>query len=160
MKSCYCETCRKLYRQQYGADISPKEAGHPELRKLASFQAESMRRFYEHSHAAVKSVRPDVALYGNSGTREEPYYTVGRNNRVLIKSQDVLGAEGGFIDYELSKKPVWRVGSNAKYCQTQAGGKPTLVFNSPAYGPWRSYYQTETELRLALAQPPINGSGV
>jgi len=157
---CYCSHCQKLYRETYGKDIPPKEAAHPEIRQLASFQSESLRRFLDHSNSAVKKVRPDVLLYCNAGPREEPYYLIGRNNRVLIQSQDVLAAEGGFVYGELSSQPIWRVGSNAKYYQTQAAGKPTGVFMSPAHGPWRSSYLSEPELRLAFSQAPIHGTGI
>jgi hypothetical protein len=156
---CYCQYCRELYRKQFGRDIPPKQPGHPELKDLADFQAHSLREFIRHSNQAIKAIRPDVMLYCNSGPREEPYYAVGRNNRITIADQDVLAAEGGFVGGDF-RCAVWRVGSNAKYYQTQAHGKPTLVFNSPAQSPWRSYYHTEPELRLALAQPPIHGSGV
>jgi len=158
--ACYCAHCRRLYSEQHGADMPPKEAGHPSLRRLAAFQADSMRRFFEHCNTAIKAVRPDVALYGNSGPKEEPYYIVGRNNRTLIQGQDILVAEGGFVYEKLYLLPVWRVGANAKYYQTQAQGKPIMVANSPAHGPWRSYYQTAPELALALLQPPVHGSGV
>lgn len=158
--ACYCDNCRRLYREQHGSEMPPKEAGHPELRRLAGFQSESMRKFFEHCNTAIKAVRPDVSLCGNSGSKEEPYYVVGRNNRVLIQAQDILSAEGGFVYGKLYQTPVWRVGANAKYYQTQAGGKPTMVGNSPAHGPWRSYYQTDTELQLAMVQAPLHGSGV
>ncbi len=157
---CYCEHCKKKYREQYGTEIPPKEAGHPELKKLASFQAESLGSFIGYCNQAIKSVRPDVALYTNAGAREEPYYAVGRNNRVQIKDQDILAAEGGFVYGALSTQPVWKVGSNAKYYQTQAAGKPTGVFNSSAHGPWRSYALSDAEYLLAMVQAPIHGSGV
>lgn len=158
--ACYCDHCTKLYKERYGEEMPPKEPGHPKLRQLASFQSESLRLFFEHCNNAIKKARPDVALYGNSGSREEPYYAVARNNRVLMKSQDILLAEGGFVYGALSNIPVWKQGSNAKYYQTQAHGKPSAVANSPAHGPWRSYYQTETELMLSCIQPPIQGSGI
>jgi len=157
---CYCAHCRKLYKESLGKEMPPKEAGRPETRELATFQAESLRRFLEHANLAIKSVRPDVLLYCNAGPREEPYYLIGRNNRTLVRSQDVLAAEGGFVYGELSGQPAWRVGSNAKYYQTQAAGKPTLVFVSPSHGPWISSNLSEPELQLAFSQAPIHGSGV
>lgn len=158
--ACYCKYCKDLYYKKYGKEMPPKKPGHPELKELADFQSDSLREFFKHSNDAIKSLRPNVALYGNSGPREEPYYIVGRNNRVLIKDQDILIAEGGFVYGELSGQPVWKQGSNAKYYQTQANGKPTMVANSPAHGPWRSYYITEAELRLANIQPVVHGSGI
>jgi len=157
---CYCESCRTLYRDRFGREIPPKKPGHPDLKALAEFQADSLGLFLKHSNDAVKSVRPDVALYCNAGSRDEPSYAAGRNNRVLIRHQDVLAAEGGFVYGELSPQPMWRVGSNAKYYQTQADGKPTGVFISQAHGPWRSAYRPEAEIRLEMAQAPIHGSGV
>ena len=157
---CYCGHCRKLYKETVGKEMPPKEAGRPETRELARFQAESLRRFLEHANLAIKSVRPDVLLYCNAGPREEPYYLIGRNNRVLVRSQDVLGAEGGFIYGELSSQPAWRVGSNAKYYQTQAAGKPTVVYISASHGPWVCANLTDPELELAFCQAPVHGSGV
>ncbi|HBN85920.1 MAG TPA: hypothetical protein DDZ89_19000 [Clostridiales bacterium] len=159
-KACYCPNCRKLYMEQYGTQMPEKEPGNPELRKLAFFQADSMRRFMEYCNKAIKEIRPDVALYGNSGKRDEPYYVVGRNNRILMKDEDILLAEGGFVGGSLTTQPYWRQGSNAKYYHTQAAGKPVMVANSPAHSPWRSYYISEPELRLANVQPVIHGAGV
>ena len=160
MDCCYCLACKELYQQEYGRKMPPKHPGHPELKQLADFQAQSILRFYEHSNKAIKAVRPDVALYGNCGTREEPYYALGRNNRTICQGQDVLLAEGGFNYDQLSNLPPWKAGCNAKYYQTQSGGKPTIIAASPAHGPWRSYYQTKTELKLTAAQSVVNGSGV
>ncbi|OGD21362.1 MAG: hypothetical protein A2W03_04765 [Candidatus Aminicenantes bacterium RBG_16_63_16] len=159
-KCCYCDHCRKLYQESLGKEMPPKEAGRPETGELARFQAESLRRFLEHSNTAIKSVRPDVLLYCNAGPREEPYYLIGRNNRVLVRSQDVLAAEGGFVYGELSTQPAWRVGSNAKYYQTQAAGKPTSIFMSPSHGPWISYNLSDAELELSFVQAPVHGSGI
>jgi hypothetical protein len=159
-KCCYCDHCRKLYHESLGKEMPPKEAGLAETGDLARFQAESLRRFLEHSNSAIKSVRPDVLLYCNAGPREEPYYLIGRNNRTLIRSQDVLAAEGGFVYGELSSQPAWRVGSNAKYYQAQAAGKPTLVFMSPSHGPWISADLPDAELELAFVQAPVHGSGI
>jgi hypothetical protein len=159
-KACYCDTCKKLYKERYGTDMPIKEPGTPGFRKLAFFQADCLRKFMEHCNKAIKAIRPDVALYGNSGKRDEPYYIVGRNNRILMKEEDVLLAEGGFIGGPLTTLPYWRQGSNAKYYQTQSGGKPVVVANSPAHSPWRSYYTPETELRLANVQPVVHGAGV
>ena len=157
---CYCDNCKRLYKERYDADLPPKKPGHPDLRRFARFQAECVAEFYDHANKAIKAVRPDVALYGNSGSREEPYYFAARNNRIIGKAQDVLAAEGGFVYGKLTTQPMWRVGSNAKYYQTQAQGKPTLVFCSPAHGPWRMYYRSEPELRLFLCQAILQGSGV
>ena len=60
----------------------------------------------------------------------------------------------------MTTQPYWRQGSNAKYYHTQAAGKPVMVANSPAHSPWRSYYISEPELRLANVQPVIHGAGV
>ncbi len=157
---CYCAHCRALYQKTFGKEMPPKAPGLPETGDLSRFQAESLRRFLEQANTAIKSIRPDVLLYCNAGPREEPHYLIGRNNRVLIQSQDVLAAEGGFVYGELSSQPAWRVGSNAKYYQTQAAGKPTLVFMSPAHGPWKSSYLSDPELELAFIQAPVHGSGI
>lgn len=159
-KACYCPHCKKLYMERYGTQMPVKEPGNPELRKLAYFQADCIRSFMEYCNKAIKTIRPDVALYGNSGKRDEPYYVVGRNNRVLMKEEDILLAEGGFVGGSLTTQPYWRQGSNAKYYQTQSAGKPVMVANSPAHSPWRSYYLTEPELRLANIQPVIHGAGI
>jgi len=158
-RACYCEHCRRLYRERYGGELPPKQPGQPELRHLAELQSSSLASFLEHARSAIRERRDDVLLYCNAGPREEPYYVVGRNNRVLIGSQDVLGAEGGFVYGELTQRAPWRIGSNAKYYQTQSGGKPTVVFTSPAHGPWRSSYLGAAELELAVAQAPLHGSG-
>ena len=70
------------------------------------------------------------------------------------------GPKGGFVYGELSGQPAWRVGSNAKYYQTQAAGKPTVVYISASHGPWVSANLTDAEIELAFCQAPVHGSGV
>jgi len=93
--------CRKLYQQAHGREMPPKEAGHPEIGDLASFQSESLRRFLEHSNLAIKSVRPDVLLYCNAGPRRS-YISSDATTGFLIKDR-IPGGRRGICLRELSR---------------------------------------------------------
>jgi hypothetical protein len=84
-----------------------------------------------------------------------------RDNRRLVPHQDILGAEGGFIFYvQPDKVPFWKPGATAKLIETQAGGKPTVVFVAGDHKPWNRHLHTAAETRLLYADTAANGAGI
>lgn len=158
--TCYCRWCRDKFRARYGADLpSKKERRGPAFARLVEFQAASIAEFLRDSRRILKQLRPEAALYMNGGLRAANWAT-GRLNRVLIAEQDLLGAEGGFIYGDLTRMPLWKPGLTARLLETQAGGKPRVIFSAAAHKPWTFSLLPAPELRLLYADTIANAASV
>jgi hypothetical protein len=160
-ESCYCEHCQAKYRKLHnGASLPSKKvrigAG---ARDLLVFQADSLADFLHDSRAVLKSVNPDLMLYMNGGERGGNWAT-GRLNRVLVKEQDILGSEGGFIGSDLLQVPVWKPSVTARLLESQAGGKPRVIFSAAQHKPWTFSILPRAELRLLYAGTIANAANV
>lgn len=158
--TCYCKYCRAKFRTRYGSDMPSK--GHrtgKQFQQLVQFQADSIAEFLGDTRKILKSVSPDLALYMNGGVRGSNWAT-GRLNRVLIKEQDLLGSEGGFISGDLTRVPLWKPGLTARLLETQAGGKPRVIFSAASHKPWTFSLLPSAELRLLYADTIANAANV
>ncbi|MCZ2146618.1 MAG: beta-galactosidase trimerization domain-containing protein [Bryobacterales bacterium] len=158
--TCYCRFCREKYRKQYGREM-PSKANRTgkDFARLMEFQAGSLKDFLHDSRVILKGIRPDLALYMNGGVRGANWAT-GRFNRELIAEQDLLGSEGGFISGDLTRVPLWKPGLTARLLETQAGGKPTIIFSAASHKPWTFSLLPAPELRLLYADTIANAAGV
>ena len=75
-----------------------------------------------------------------------------RLNRVLVEHQDLLGSEGGFIYGDLTRVPLWKPGLTARLLETQAGGKPTVIFSAGT--PRRTISSLSASVRQTTASAP------
>jgi len=158
-ETCYCTPCQEKFRRQYGKELPPKSnRQHPDFRHLLEFQARSLGEFLHDSNNLIKSINPEILFYMNSHPLA-PSWANGRVNWELIKHQDILGAEGGFIYGDLTRTPIWKPGSAAKLLETQAGGKPVAVFDSAAHYPWAlGCMLPATEIWTLWAEGVANGA--
>ncbi len=158
--TCYCRYCREKYRKQYGSDMPTKTRRTGKtFAQLVEFQANSLKDFLHDSNVILKGIRPGLALYMNGGVRGANWAT-GRLNRVLVSEQDLLGSEGGFIGGDLTKVPLWKPGLTARMLETQAGGKPTIIFSAASHKPWTFSLLPGPELKLLYADTIANAAGV
>jgi len=158
--SCYCRYCREKFRKLYGRDIPPKSVRRgKDFQDLIDFQARSLADFLHDSRTVLKSVSPEIALYMNGGSRG-PNWATGRMNRVLIQEQDLLGSEGGFISGDLTRVPLWKPGLTARLLESQAGGKPRVIFSAASHKPWTFSILPDPELRLLYADSIANAANV
>ena len=137
--TCHCKSCQALFNELYHKDIPSKKdlSSKQETtawKELIDFQSDSIARFLKDSNKILKDLNPQILLYMNGNTLA-PSWPTARVNRKIIKETDILGAEGGFLYGEL-KEPVYKPGAVAKLLETQAGGKPTVVFDAAKQGPW------------------------
>ncbi|MBI4907079.1 MAG: beta-galactosidase trimerization domain-containing protein [Acidobacteria bacterium] len=158
--TCYCRHCRDKYRRIYNREMPSKsKRSGKDFAQLMEFQANSLKDFLHDSRVILKDIRPDLALYMNGGVRGANWAT-GRFNRTLIAEQDLLGSEGGFISGDLTRVPLWKPGLTARLLETQAGGKPTIIFSAAGHKPWTFSLLPAPELRLLYADTIANGAGV
>jgi len=159
-ETCYCKYCREKYQKKYGAPLpSKKNRRGPEAARLLAFQADSLADFLRDTRQVIKSIHPEIAFYMNGGERGGNWST-GRLNRVLVKEQDILGSEGGFIGGDLTGTPIWKPGVMARLLETQAGDKPRVIFSAAGHKPWTFSLLPGPELKLLYAQTIANAANV
>jgi hypothetical protein len=154
--TCYCQSCRG----KFGRDLpSKKKRQGAAFKELLDFQAASLAEFLRDSRRILKSINPEIAFYMNGGVRGANWAT-GRLNRVLVPEQDLLGSEGGFIGGDLTRVPLWKPGLTARLLETQAAGKPTVIFSAASHKPWTFSILPDAELRLLYADSIANAASV
>jgi len=159
-ETCYCPYCREKFESRRGHPLPSKKERRGEIaRELLEFQAGSLADYLRDSRAVIKSINPEIAFYMNGGERGGNWST-GRLNRVLVKEQDILGSEGGFIGGDLLRTPIWKPGVTARFLETQAGGKPRVIFSAAGHKPWTFSLLPAPELRLLYSQTIANGANV
>ncbi len=158
--TCYCRWCQEKYGRIHGGKLPAKNVrkGKP-ARDLLEFQAASLDDFLRDSRQIIKAVNPEIAFYMKGGERGGNWATA-RLNRVLIKEQDILGSEGGFIGGDLTRTPVWKPGVTARLLESQSAGKPRVIFSAAGHKPWTFSLLPEAELRLLYAGTVANAAGV
>lgn len=156
--ACYCEACQRIFRERFGAEIPrDQDWSNPLWRDFIEFRYDSIATYLRDARAVLKRARPSAMLYMNC-TGLSPGWPAARDNRRLVPHQDILGAEGGFLYYDLRKAHLWKPGMTAKLLETQAGGKPTVIFIAGANKGWDEYLLTGAETRLLYADTVANGA--
>jgi hypothetical protein len=157
-ETCYCESCRRKYRENYGGQLPSKaDRKGKDFPTLVEFQSRSLADFLHDSDQVIKDIDPGILLYMNGGLRAANWPT-GRMNRTLIEDQDILGSEGGFLYRDLRSTALWKPGCEAKLLETQAAGKPTVIFNCLGHKNWNPYPLPDSEARLLYASTLANGA--
>jgi hypothetical protein len=153
--TCYCETCKKKFREKYSKELPDKTvlAGNrldKGWKDIIDFQSDSLAEFLRESNTIIKQKNPRILFYMNGNTLA-PSWPTARNNRKIARETDILGAEGGFL-YGEFKEPVYKPGAMAKLLESQAGGKPTVVFDAAKQGPWTFSELPAGEISLLYSQ--------
>jgi len=157
--TCYCEACRRLFRERTGQDLPLKsDRRNPLWREMIAFQVASLKRFLADSDAVIKTANPEIAFYDNSNGLS-PYWPRGQNNREAIQVTDLLAAEGGYMYEDLNQAIyLYKAGVTAKLLSTQAAGKPSGVFITTEHGPWTFAMHQQCEISHLLAQTLAGGA--
>jgi len=153
--TCYCDSCKKLFREKYKKEIPSKTKLSSirvgaDWKDFIEFQSDSIVRFLKDSNKILKEVNPQFLLYMNGSTLGATWPT-GRDNRKIIKETDILGAEGGFLYGGLTES-IYKPGAVAKLLETQADGKPTVIFNAAKQGPWAVSTLARGEISILYSQ--------
>jgi hypothetical protein len=153
--TCHCESCKRLFKEKYKRDMPSKtelSTRHEDFgwKEIIEFQSDSIVSFLKESNNILKEINPRILFYMN-GNNLGPSWPTGRDNRKIIRETDILGAEGGFLYGEL-KEPIYKPGAMAKLLETQAGGKPTVVFDAAKQGPWSFSTLPQGEISILYSQ--------
>jgi Beta-galactosidase len=148
--TCYCETCKSLYREKYGMEMPAKsDRKNVNWKYLRQFQIDSMTSYVGYLYDALKGYRPEALLLCNGGMRTANW-TTGRQNRELMKVQDLLFSEVGYLYKDLNRSPIWRTECENKLCVTQSGGKPVIGGVAGSHKPWNYYNLPTAEVELLM----------
>ena len=156
-ETCYCKYCQAKFRKLYGRDLPSKRERVGQGAAICwSFKATAWRNSCTTSAARLNQ-QPQYLLYGNH-TALTGNWASGQVNRRLIKEQDLLASEGGYVYNDLNQTPLWKAGLRARMIETQAGGKPTVIIACPALKPWTHAMLPAAEARLMYADIIANGA--
>ncbi|MCL1857203.1 MAG: beta-galactosidase trimerization domain-containing protein, partial [Kiritimatiellaeota bacterium] len=149
---CFCAACRQRFMKRYGI---PMDKGTAEQR--LRFNVETVTEYMKKAHRIIKAANPDILLYvNNSALRAD---VTGSNTRKIEPYVDMLGAEGGFV-WVNKNTSLWPISPEAKILETQARGKPTVIFIAGDYKPHSYYMHTAAETTIYYAQALANGANV
>lgn len=155
---CFCSACREKFRASCGSDLPSKEDWEDTAwKRFIEFRYDSITDYLRDARAALKEVRPEAIIYMN-GQGLWPSWPNGRDNRRLAAHQDIVGAEGGFLGGVLGNVPLWKPAMSAKLLETQAGGKPTVIFSAGHHCGFDRYTISPAETALLYAGTVAHGA--
>jgi len=158
--TCYCNYCKKLFKEKTGKDLPSKsDRAHPLWKELINFQSDSIALFLKNSNNIIKGINPEILLYMNCQGLG-PFWPTGRDNHKIIKNSDMLIAEGGFLFEDINQVSIYQPGMTAKLLASQSGGKPVLVADCAGHKPWSWYMLPETEMSIMLAETLAGGANI
>jgi hypothetical protein len=122
-KACFCEYCRKAYREETGEDLPVADDwGSLKFREAFLWRYKVNVRALERVKERVKALKPDAFLVYNS----HPAGWKGRANTIVEMARnhiDVVFAEGSEADYQ----PPGFLAEITKLSQALSGGKRVWV---------------------------------
>jgi hypothetical protein len=155
---CYCQACREKFKKIYGKDLPVKEDWEDQTwKEFIEFRYDSITDYMRDAYNTLKGIKPEAIIYMN-GQGLWPSWPNGRDNRRLAPYQDIIGAEGGFIGGDLTRVPLWKPAMSAKLLETQADGKPTVIFIAGKNCGWDLYALTSEETKLLYADTIAHGA--
>lgn len=154
MTGCYCNACRAKFKAEYGHDIETATAA-----ELREFKTSSIAEFVKDVKHIINRHGGNEILYANS-TGLAPNVT-GCDIDGIYPYVDFLGTEGGFMFYNNPNDvPLWKCSKSAKYIESKAKGKPTVIFSAAHHSPWARCIHTPQETKLLMASTVANGANL
>jgi hypothetical protein len=158
IEGCYCNSCKQLFMRQYGYAMPLGRAMSLKERiDLFEFKKTSIARFMKECNEILKSVKPDSIIYMNSPQCVPTKYC-SRDNRLTVPYQDMLLAEGGFLQGNLRESPIWKPAMTAMLLESQAQGKPYCVAIAGRLAPWSRYLLSAPETWISHAMAVAHGA--
>lgn len=159
-KGCFCSSCRTKYEGRYGYPLDESVlADRKKLVDYIEFKKTCIAEFVRDCYQALKACNERLVLYMNS-VGLNPNRHCSRDNNLTIPHQDLLGAEGGFLGGNLTRLPIFKPAMSAKLLETQADGKPTIIFIAGRIGGgWNRMLLSPAETVIVHAESVANGAG-
>ncbi|MEN6316835.1 MAG: alpha-amylase family protein [Clostridiaceae bacterium] len=151
---CYCNACREKFKAAYEHDMDI--ATDAELRE---FKTNSIADFVKDVKCIIDRHGGNEILYANS-TGLAPNVT-GCDIDGIYPYVDFIGTEGGFMFYKNPNEvSLWKCSKSAKYLESKAKGKPTVIFSAAHHSPWARCIHTPQESKLLMASTVANGANL
>ncbi|MDL2228626.1 beta-galactosidase trimerization domain-containing protein [Treponema sp. OttesenSCG-928-L16] len=151
---CYCENCRKLFRERKGKELPKKlELSDPSYKDYVDFVQERLFELCLLWDGEIKKISPYARFIPNSGGGA----LSGLDMRWLGDYSDILFADRQARSGVL---PPWANGKNGKEYRAVMGNKPIGgVFSMGIEEPyrWKDSVQTSDEIRLYVSDGVAQG---
>ncbi len=157
MAHCWCPACREAFRARYGVAMPDDFSKAPIEVQLRAREFLHVRRgdYVAAVRRAVTWRKKDVAVYFNG----DPFGRSIRGQQLSAESQDLIGAEGGFIGYQpLRGQFRYKTGATAKMLEAVDPAKPRVVFIDHGFKRYDYYPLTAAEARLMYAGTIAHGA--
>ena len=153
---CYCDACRRKFKEQYGADLPEEEDWrNPLWKEFLRFRERSMADFLRGARERVHMVNPQGGIFLNAGNWRYGN-AVARNPWELEDYQDLTGAEAFF---HLRKEIATYILDSAQAAKfLRAGKNPAVVFTHHALGVWHYIGLSPLELKRSFYQSAACGA--
>ncbi len=144
---CWCESCRKQYRERFDAHMPDQPRNLRELRNAHHMAADNVAEFVGAFRDTLRRKQPQAIVYHNGTTLGSLTWS----NQTTIRRADLLGIEGGFIGYNpLNKQFLYKTAATGKLLEALADGKPAVMFDDHAFKVYDYTPHTPAELDLML----------
>ena len=154
---CYCESCKNKFKEKYGIEMPENitHASENEKKYLREFPVSNLVNFLNCFRKAFNMHNPEGIIYHNGETLSSP----GFANEAAIEVDDILGSEGGFLGYDpLRTNFFFNTSATAKLLNSQARGKPTVVFIDYGFKKYDYYGHPEPEIGRMYAETIANNA--
>ncbi|MDF2814283.1 MAG: hypothetical protein K0Q81_483 [Paenibacillus sp.] len=158
-KGCFWSACTSKFKPLYGYELTDEVfTDRKKFIDYIQFKKDSIAEFVRDCYVALKEANENMVLYMNS-VGLNPNKHCSRDNNLTIRYQDILGAEGGFLGGNLTQLPIFKPGLSAKLLETQADGKPTVIFIAGRMGGgWNRMLLSPVETEIVHAESAANGA--
>lgn len=158
-KGCFCDSCKTKFAARYGYELDGTAfTDRKKFVDYVQFKKDCIAEFVAACYKALKAADERLVLYMNS-IGLNPNKHCSRDNNLTIPHQDLLGAEGGFLGGNLTHLPIFKPGLSAKLLETQADGKPTVIFIAGRIGGgWQRMLLPPVETEIVHAESVANGA--
>jgi hypothetical protein len=151
---CYCEHCRKNFRQATGHDLPrTSDAQDPARRDYIRWRQQRLFELWRLWDAEVRKINADSCVIPNTGggaTSSLDMRRVGELAPTLVADRQA----------RRGTTPLWVNGKNGKEYRATMGRKPIVgIFSVGVEEPyrWKDSVQSEAEVRLWVADGVANG---
>jgi hypothetical protein len=151
---CYCDHCRKHFREAHGMELPRSNNPHDPARRLyVLWRQQRLFELWDLWDAAVRELNPDGCVIPNTGGGAGSWLDMKRiGERAPTLMADRQARRG--------LTPPWANGKSAKEFRSTMGRKPIVgIFSVGVEEPyrWKDSVQSEAEIRIWAAEGIANG---
>ena len=120
--TCWCETCRRMFRETYGRDMPAGETWDDDWDRMLEFRYESSARFERRLAAHVREIAPEATIDFNYHGSPPFSWEVGQRPVQHAANGDFITGETGVWGFG-----ALAVGFNAEFYRAAFPGRPFQV---------------------------------